>query len=258
MTITEWLSLASKKIDRLDAELILVHFLGVSDRSYLVAHNADQLDNTNSINAQVDRRADGEPLAYILGYRDFYGRRFFVTPDVLIPRPETEDIITLAKDLKPQKILDVGAGSGCIAITLALELPDTQIAALDISEEALRIAQKNAAHHHATVTFYHSNLLNDYQPEPNTLVIANLPYVDKDWGWLEHKSLDYEPSLALYADANGLALIFQLIDTLPSQCDLMLEADPCQHKAIIDYAEKTGLHHAKTEHFILYFTRHDK
>lgn len=258
MTISEWLSVTSQKINRLDAELILTHFLGVEDRSYLVSHDTDQLDNTSTINAQVERRANGEPLAYILGYREFYGRRFIVTPDALIPRPETEDIITLTKELQPQKILDIGTGSGCIAVTLALELPNTQVSAIDISNEALRIAQKNTAHHHAKISFYHSNLLEEFQPEPGTLIIANLPYVDKNWDWLEHQSLDYEPSLALYAEHDGLELIFRLIDMLPEQCSLILEADPCQHEAIIAYAEKAGLHYEKTRRFILYFTSLNK
>ena len=258
MTIAEWLTAANQKIDRLDAELLLVHFLGVADRSYLIAHSDETLDNVDALNAQVDRRIRGEPLAYILGYREFYGRRFFVTPDVLIPRPETEDIITLAKAINPDKIIDIGTGSGCIAITLALELPSAQISAVDISDEALRIAQKNATHHHAKVNFLHSDLLTNYQPEPDTLIIANLPYVDRDWDWLNHDNLDYEPSLALYAEQNGLALIYKLIDQLPDSCDILLEADTSQHQAIIDYAVKTHLHFKQAKNFILYFTRRNE
>ncbi len=237
MTISEWLQQESTEISRLDAELILTHFLDVSDRSYLVAHADEQLPNTQAIDSFAERRASGEPLAYILGYREFYGRRFFVTPDVLIPRPETETIIDIVKAQRPDKILDVGTGSGCIAITLALELPDARVSALDISNDALEIAQKNAAHHSAKVDFHKSNLLDNYQPEPGTLIIANLPYVDTNWDWLDHKSLDFEPSLALYAEQGGLELIYRLIDQAPANCKLLLEAVPCQHEAIINYAQ---------------------
>lgn len=251
MTIAEWLKQATDKIDRLDAELILVDFLEAADRSYLVSHSDDKLSDTSTIDARVTRRAEGEPLAYILGHREFYGRRFFVTPDVLIPRSETETIIDIAKELKPAKILDVGTGSGCIAITCALET-NAQVAAVDISNDALRIAQKNAAHHNAKVEFHKSNLLENYRPEPGTLIIANLPYVDAAWDWLDHKTLGHEPSLALYAEQGGLELIYKLIDQTPADCPLILEADPCQHEAIIEYAQKHGLTLQKQDGFIIY------
>lgn len=254
MTISEWITSVCKHIDRLDAELILIDFLKVSDRSYLAAHGDEILDDTTVIDSRAARRASGEPLAYILGYREFYGRHFFVTPDVLIPRPETEDIIEIAKDLKPERILDIGTGSGCIAITLALELPNTPVSAIDISDDALRIAQKNAAHHDAKIDFHKSNLLDNYQPEPETLIIANLPYVDNSWNWLDHKTLDHEPSLALYAEQDGLELIYKLIDQYPdTAAGLILEADPCQHKAIINYAVNHDLTLEKQQNYILYF-----
>lgn len=253
MTICDWLKNAAKSIDRLDAELILAHFLNDVDRSYLVSHSDEELQDTSAIDSYVARRAEGEPLAYILGYREFYGRRFFVTPDVLIPRPETETIIDIIKDLKPEKILDVGTGSGCIAITCALET-DAQVDAVDISDDALRIAQKNAAHHGAKVNFHKSDLLSNFQPDPNTLIIANLPYVDVNWDWLDHQSLDHEPSLALYAEQQGLALIYKLIDQYPDNAaGLILEADPCQHESIVEYTKKRRLELKKQDNFILYF-----
>ena len=252
MTISEWLEQSQQIIDRLDAELILVDYLKVSDRSYLVAHSDDILADTSIIDEKRNRRADKEPLAYILGYREFYGRKFYVTPDVLIPRPETETIIDITKELKPKSILDVGTGSGCIAITLALELPNSQISAVDISDDALRIAQKNASHHNAKVNFYKSNLLKDYLPEPNTLIIANLPYVDKNWEWLDHKALDYEPAAALYAEQDGLELIYKLINQTPPSCTLLLEADPSQHEAIINYANSRGLKLQQNKDYTIY------
>lgn len=253
MNISDWIKTASEQIARLDAELILLKSLGQDDRSYLVAHSDDILNNTEAIDTQVAQRAKGMPLAYILGYREFYGRRFFVTPDVLIPRPETEDIIDIAKSLNPASILDIGTGSGCIAVTLALELPDTTISATDISANALEIAKKNAAAHNAWVDFHHSNLLLDYHPRPDTLIIANLPYVNKNWQWLDHRSLDNEPALALYADQDGLALIYKLIDQYPNNAaGLILEADPSQHTAIIEYAKDNGLDLKKQQNYILF------
>lgn len=215
------------------------------------------------------------PEAYIRGVCDFYGRDFLVTPNVLIPRPETEQIIDAVLSLAGvaylpgikatpsqlpdhPKILDVGTGSGCIAITLALELPQAKITACDVSEEALYTARENAwslgievkdrkDHNSARIAsqesnggyiniidFKKSNLLDDIDEVPD-LIVANLPYVDKDWGWLDKKALSYEPTIALYAEDHGLKLIKELIDTATSKY-LILEADPCQHNEIAHYA----------------------
>ena len=205
---------------------------------------------------------------------DFYGRDFIITPDVLIPRPETEQIVdtvlTLAgkpflPGVKPTPrvlpespiILDVGTGSGCIAITLALKLPEAKVYAVDISEKALKIAEKNAVLHSAPISLIISHLLEKVKdgtlPTPD-LIVANLPYVDKDWDWLDLEALSKEPSIALYAEDHGLALIKELIDesaTLKSP-RLVLEADPCQHEAIKDYASKKGFDLVETRGFILY------
>lgn len=257
MTISEWLNSVSKKVDRLDAELILLNLLHEDDRSYLVAHDDEQL-SSNLIalaDAQCDRRASGEPLAYILGWREFYGRNFKVTRNVLVPRPETEDIIDIAKTLKPKQIVDVGTGSGCIAITCALELPKAKIVAIDISTPALAIAQTNAKQLGARVEFHKSNLLSDFQPDKHALIIANLPYVDRSWDWLDSGSLGFEPELALYAEEGGLALIYELIKSIDFSCDLLIEADPSQHKNIIDYAKSYGFTKKKQKNFIIHLKK---
>lgn len=200
---------------------------------------------------------------------NFYGRDFLVTEDVLIPRPETEQLIDLVLTLagkpylpgikapkrilnKCPKILDVGTGSGCIAITLKKELPEIDITATDISEKALKIAQKNATLHGVHPTFIISHLLENVKFTPD-VIVANLPYVDENWDWLDKESLSHEPALALYADDHGLKLIKELIDTSNVK-HLILEADPCQHQEIIDYAKKKGLSHRETRGFILYFS----
>ena len=253
MTIYEWLEQAQKKISRLDAELILIDNLGVSDRSYLIAHENDAIADATGINHKVERRTNHEPLAYILGYRWFYGRKFIITPDVLIPRPETETIIDIAKEMRPTKILDIGTGSGCIAITLTLELKNANITAIDISEKALNVARKNAELYDAKINFIQSDLLDNFTPEPNTLIIANLPYVDKNWDWLEQESLSYEPSLALFAGNNGLELIYKLFDQAPSDSQIIIESDLSQQEKIIEYAANKKRNLIKKEGYITVF-----
>ncbi|MBR2725482.1 peptide chain release factor N(5)-glutamine methyltransferase [Candidatus Saccharibacteria bacterium] len=200
---------------------------------------------------------------------DFYGRGFVVTKDVLIPRPETEMIVDTVLDLagksylpgvKPKasvlpnncKILDVGTGSGCIAITLKLELPEAQITASDISEPALKVARENAARLGAEVEFIKSDLLGEI-PGDFDVAVANLPYVDKDWDWIDKETLAKEPSIALYAENHGLALIYRLIDQAAKRkvSRLILEADPCQHQDVINYAKNRNYQLEETRGFII-------
>ena len=184
---------------------------------------------------------------------NFYGRDFLVTSDVLTPRPETEQIIDevlklcgkpILPGVKPEpaklnpkglKILDIGTGSGCIAITLKKELPEADIYASDISEKALKIAQKNAASHNTAIIFIISHLLEKVNFTPD-IIVANLPYVDRNWDWLDQESLKEDPDLALYAKDGGLELIKELINTATSKY-LILECDPCQHNKVIEYAK---------------------
>ena len=197
-----------------------------------------------------------EPLAYQRGVQDFYGRDYIVTPDVLIPRPETEQIIDSVLNLagkpflpgvKPSQnrlpenpiVLDIGTGSGCIAITIAKEIPEAKVYATDISKEALKIAQKNAKLHGVHISFIISHLLENVKFTPD-LIVANLPYVDPDWKWLDKDALSYEPSIALYANDHGLALIKELLEESAKRNIkyVILEADPCQHHDIISYAKQ--------------------
>ena len=202
---------------------------------------------------------------------NFYGREFAVNPDVLIPRPETEMIIDAVLNLvgkpflpgiKPNKamlslnlkIVDVGTGSGCIAVTLKKEIPEAEITATDISKTALNVAKENAKKFGTDINFVESDLLDkiDFAPD---LVVANLPYVDKDWDWIDKEALTKEPSIALYAENRGLALIYKLIDQVAEQkiSHLILEADPCQHEAIINYAMEKKYVLQETRGFILNF-----
>ena len=200
---------------------------------------------------------------------NFYGRDFLVTNDVLTPRPETEQLIDEVLNLagkpylpgvkpaprvlpKNPHILDVGAGSGCIAITLKKELPEAKITATDISQKAIKIAKENAKTHQADITFLKSDLLNNIKDTPD-LIVANLPYVDKSWSWVKPETLKSDPDLALYANDDGLELIKKLINQASDQQikHLILEADPCQHAKIIKYAKTKHYHHQKTTNFQL-------
>ena len=149
-------------------------------------------------------------------------------------------------------IVDVGTGSGCIAITLKKELPRAQVVASDISKGALKVAKRNANALKADVRFVRSDLLSQIEVKPD-LVVANLPYVDRNWEWLNHDSLSKEPEIALYAEDHGLDLIKKLIDQVAQRSikHLILEADPCQHKEITKYAKRYEMSVYETRGFIL-------
>ncbi len=229
---------------RLDAEVLLAHTLHVP-RVFLVAHAADPLAEnlTEMYSDLLARRLECEPIAYLLGVREFYGRPFRVTPDILIPRPETELIVeqvlayAAARPTPPVRIADVGTGSGCLAITLALELSSPFVTATDISANALRIAEENA-HRHGVgelVELRESFLLSD-QTQPLDVVVANLPYVTADqWSDIARDVREYEPRTALVpsdADATGLSLYSALLRQLPEVLRVggaaFFEVDPTQ------------------------------
>ena len=265
LVINSWLDDATSKLAaigiasaRLDAELILAHTIH-KGRTYLHAHGNDTLDDrtVEIADARLALRLDYVPIAYIIGHKEFYGRRFSVTTATLIPRPESEDLIATLKSVIPKNIalfdtthrlVDVGTGSGCLGITAKLELPELDVTLLDISSYALKVAASNAHSLDAEVRILKSDLLKSY-PFRAQYIVANLPYVDP--AWEISPSIQHEPALALYADNEGKALIFKLIDqsveTLTDQGYLILEADPVQHTAIIDYA--------KSKRFVLHAIR---
>lgn len=237
---------------RLDAELILTHTIK-KPRTYLHAHPDAEIDSRTHeiLNARLDLRLDRVPLAYIIGHKEFYGRRFRVDSTTLIPRPESEALIEILKTLTPAeppldsrlapKIVDVGTGSGILGITAKLERPHCEVVLLDVSRPALNVAAKNATNLGAEVQIIKSDLLSDY-PYTADIMLANLPYVDENW----HNSpeLQHEPSLALYASDGGLKLIKKLLEAAPLRLTktgiVILEADRRQHQAIIDFAAKLG------------------
>lgn len=267
-TIEGWIFYASTQLAgagigtaKLDAEIILAHTLRKS-RTYLHAHGDELLTprEREIADARMDLRCDRTPIAYIIGHKEFYGRSFKVTPATLIPRPESEAMITLLKQLvtKPagKRLVDVGTGSGALGITAKLELPQLDVTLTDISQHALTVAESNARVFDADVSLLRSNLLTQYDGQAD-IIMANLPYVDRDWE--RSPETNHEPALALFADDHGLALIDKLIeeadDTLTGGGLLLLEADPRQHHAITSLTATHHLTPAASDGFILAFRR---
>lgn len=274
MKIKSWLEQAKTKIDALDAELIALDCFSIcadTDRSWLVAHSEDKIkdDDLEKANLRLKERQEGKPLAYVIARKEFYGRDFMVGPAVLIPRPETETMIDVIKTLPlptSPKFLEIGTGSGCIAVTLALEYPQAQVLATDISGPALVLAGYNDSVYEGRVELMKSDLLSgikfDEPREHFNVVVANLPYVNKKWDWVDQESLKYEPAHALYAKGNnGLSIYQRFLKELNHYQRtqkiwidyVALEADPCQHVALIRMAEKVGLRHLRTEGFCVLF-----
>jgi release factor glutamine methyltransferase len=194
---------------RLEAQILTAHALA-THRAWLVAHDQDVLTpaQAHAVEALVARREQGEPVAYILGEKEFYGRLFKVTPDVLIPRPETELLVEaaleqLSKD-RPAQILDMGTGSGCIAISLALARPDCIVTAVDASAAALAVAITNADRLLARVEFLSSNWFFGLHGRQFDIIVSNPPYVARDDMHLSLRDLPYEPLTALASGADGL------------------------------------------------------
>lgn len=274
MTIKQWLNQANLKLQaqaissaRLDAELILAHCLK-KNRTWLIARSDHLLDSKTQqeANQLLRRRLNNEPLAYLVGYKEFFGRKFEVSPAVLIPRPESETLIELLSELVDhpgqgvaQQLLDVGCGSGCLGITAKLEYPQLEVTLSDISPEALAVARRNAEKLKANLTILESDLLTGFIDNNRRFdyIVANLPYVDPDWFMSAETA--YEPQLALIARDNGLDLIKQLIKqshpVLKTKAKLLLEADPRQHQAVINFASTAGFTMTHQRDYCLLFEK---
>ncbi len=237
MTVHEVLLTAQKQFQAvgidshwLDAEILLAHVLGQT-REHLITHSDTQLNNVTiqQFNHLIIRRARKEPVAYITGEKEFYGLKFKVTPDVLIPRPATEELVETAinnfrlSTFDFRLIVDIGTGSGCIAITLAKQIPNAHIYATDISEKALAIARENAKTHNVLdrITFLQGNLLDPVIPSLRRrgqgrflfIIITNLPYVPTNI--IDSKpELASEPRLALDGGPDGTLIYRQLLKQL--------------------------------------------
>lgn len=216
----------------LDAEVLLCLALN-KPRSHLRAWPDQQLspEHLAVFQALLEQRHKGTPIAYITGNREFWSRDFQITPDVLIPRPDTELLIELSLKLipanEPTKIIDLGTGSGIIAITLAAERPHAQISATDFSLAALRIARLNADKHHINnIQFYQSDWFVDIPDAKFNLIISNPPYIAEDDSHLQQGDVRFEPQTALCAAEQGLGDI----KTIAGNARHYLE--PCGHLLI--------------------------
>lgn len=241
---------------RLEARVLLGHALGVG-RAWLIAHEHDEIpDVALAVYGKLlARRLEGEPIAYILGEKEFFGRSFKVSSDVLIPRPETELLVDLALSKLAAKqqarILDLGTGSGCISITLALARPDCEVVAVDKSVAALEVARENANRLGARIGFHEGNW---YQALPEDagkfdLIVSNPPYIAQDDVHLA--SLTHEPQSALAAGSDGLDDIRLIIKGAAEHLNdggwLMFEHGWDQAEACRELLSGTGFSRVQTE-----------
>lgn len=227
MTLKEALNSAIEKLDaghvgspRLNAETLLMFSLGCN-RAYLYAHPEQQLDPDQEGNyfELIEERASGKPAQYITGHQEFWGLDFIVTPAVLIPRPETEHVVETVLELARQKprcrLVDVGTGSGCIALALAKELPLAEVHAVDISAEALEVARTNSARLELDhrVRFRQSDLLSSFEAVPQfDFVVSNPPYVGlAEPEKVQRQVREFEPKVAVFSGESGLETYERLI-----------------------------------------------
>jgi len=258
MTIANWLLKTMKQLGdagvdspRRDA-LVLLEDTLKKERSWVLAHHDFELNLTTvkEVDRLINQRIDRIPLAYIRKRAWFYGRFFGVDENVLIPRPESEDIIEIAKTLGIKSALDMGTGSGCLAITIALEMPSLQIIhASDISAKALDIARLNSENYSTGVKFFNADLYSgEISENQYDLIMANLPYVPD--GLVSSPEIKTEPALALFAGLDGLDLYrrfwAQILEAENQPKYVVCESLESQHKTMTRLAKASGYHIAQT------------
>lgn len=242
---------------RLDTLILLEDITGMG-RAQLLAHPEHPLTaaQIGRLHTGLAKRALHTPLAYIRNKAYFYGREFYVNEHVLVPRPETETMIDILKKLPVVVpcIADIGTGSGCIAITAALELSEARVEAYDIDPHALAVARQNAAALHAPVSVMQSDLLAAV-PEPVDIILANLPYVPDTLPINEAAA--HEPALALFAGADGLDAYRRLFAQLTARTDhpqyIIAESLPMQHEHMRGIAQPAGYTERAVQGFIQLF-----
>jgi release factor glutamine methyltransferase len=231
----------------LDAEILVAHVLQ-SSRERLHSHPDRQLTVAQRARLQrlTSRRAARVPVPYLVGEREFYGHMFRVTPAVLVPRPSSELLVELAIDwLKahPQarRVIDLGTGSGAVAISVAMAVPQVRIEARDVSAPALRVAAENVANYRLSrrITLVKADVLRGAAPAD--VILANLPYIPEALRRVRPKELEYEPALALYAGKDGLDLIRTALAQAPAVVKsgglVLFECDPAQTRRVVRLAQ---------------------
>lgn len=235
---------------RYESQLLLQHILDVN-RAWLIAHENDDLqaDEQSRFADLVLRRCNGEPIAYILGQREFYGLNLAVTPATLIPRPDTEILVEAALEKIPAdkslQILDLGTGTGAIALAIAHQRPETQVNAVDASQPALDIAISNSRQHNIkNVRFVLSNWFSALNQDKFDIIVSNPPYIEQNDTHLSQGDLRFEPMSALTSGTDGLDDIRQIVADsllhLRPQGWLMLEHGYNQAAAVADLLAEQG------------------
>lgn len=248
--VGDWLRAAEQRLNsRLEAELLAGHALA-RDRSWLYAHADHELRTSerHRLDALLMRRLAGEPVAYILGEWEFYTRSFRITPSVLIPRPETELIVELALDLdlpERARVAELGAGSGCIALTLAAERPDWRVCAVESNPDALAVTRENRAMHQLDwVELIGGDLFAPLRGRAFDLVVSNPPYVAEDDPHLDLGDVRFEPGRALVAGPDGLDVIRRIVEQAPDYLApggrLLIEHGYDQADAVAGLLRKRG------------------
>lgn len=255
---TEYLKKHGSSSPRLDGEILLAHARGCQRIDLYTAFGEEPGDEVKAaFREMVRRRAEGTPVAYLVGFKEFYSLPFEVNPDVLIPRPETEHLVMQAIDRAkefrnlhpdaPLQIADVGTGSGAIAIALAKHLPQAQLTAIDLSPRALEVAKRNVAKHAVEdrVTLLSADLLESLPAEGQfALIVSNPPYVSEaEFAELDISVREHEPREALVAGPKGIETIVRLLEQAPSRLSadgsLMFELSPMLAQGIQDYLDET-------------------
>ncbi|MBP9820825.1 peptide chain release factor N(5)-glutamine methyltransferase [Candidatus Saccharibacteria bacterium] len=242
-------------IDRIDT-LVILEFVLQKDRAWILAHGDYELNakQQQKFEQLVKKRVNGKPLAYIIGTKEFYGHDFYVTKDVLVPRPESEAFLDLLDDYKPlpsQSLIDVGTGSGALGISAKIAYPFIQVTATDISKHALKVAQKNAAHLNVDVKFVRSDLFS-YIDFKYDYIFANLPYVPTNFD-VSAEVLS-EPSIAVFSGQDGLDCIKMFIPQATQHCNklgyVFIESLKIQHKKVKDLANNYNLKLVNTNNLV--------
>jgi release factor glutamine methyltransferase len=266
MTTGIWLAKSTQKLTqagvgtaRLDALVLLEDVTG-RDRAWLLAHPEQEIsaDELAKLDKLLTRRATHEPLAYVRGRTEFYGRDFKITPAVLEPRPESETMIDLLKklpDLPPKPMVaDIGTGCGAIGITAALELTNIEIDLLEIDPKAIKVAKMNVDKFTLSISVIKSDLL-DAAAKQYDVLLCNLPYVPDDFRI--NRAASHEPAIAIFGGADGLDLyrrLFQQINTLKNKpLYILTESLPPQHAALADIATVADYRLLKVDDFIQVF-----
>lgn len=277
MKLGDWLKQATTGLEqanigtaRLDALVLLEDFTG-KNRAWLLAHLNNIMEDPvfNKLNQQLKRRMNHEPLAYIRGKTEFYGREFLINNAVLEPRPESEAIIELLKELVDSRhqpadrkyiILDIGTGSGALAVSAKLEIPEAEVIATDIDPKCLWVAGQNSKKHRVNIKLFSGNLLEPLTPLHHNpvVILANLPYVPD--GFTINQAAMNEPKIAIFGGKDGLDIyrslfrqIAGILQGLKKPKYILTESLPSQHDKLKKIAQETGYQLKTTNDFIQLF-----